>query len=205
MDNQPDFEQTLENVLACADHVERSELLLDLLTSNPTNANTYLELGKCYVELNDFKKAISVIKHSVLLNDDGLGHIWLGHIHMCLHDFINAEMEFIKAQCVMPTNDTPLWLLAELYEEQGKLQESEKLYRKALTLDPDVADTHARLGQLLIKCGRHEEAFVSLKWALCLDPECDIAIELVEEHGLGGSNVVTIVPADEQEHYQMCS
>lgn len=180
-----DIQLRMEEALECPDHIHRSEMLLDLLTDAPQYAEGYLELAKCYIKRRQYNDAITVLKKSIALEDDGWGRIWLGHIYyMYLGDFRTAESEFRRAIKIMSDDATPRWALAELLEDEGKLDECEHLYREALSLDSDFADSHARLGRFLIRSGIRDEAIVSLKWALSIDPKCKVALRVIDEYDL---------------------
>lgn len=55
--------------------------------------------------------------------------------------------------------------------EAGRLEEGVNLIRRALAVNPRIAEAHANLGSALIRSGRYEEALVNLDRALALDPK----------------------------------
>jgi tetratricopeptide (TPR) repeat protein len=61
---------------------------------------------------------------------------------------------------------------AELFF-QGNLQEAEKLFMKALQLNPRLAETHGNMGHVLQKRGMYAQAVPWLEKALSLNPHLD--------------------------------
>jgi len=55
--------------------------------------------------------------------------------------------------------------------DQGRLNEAEASYRRALQLRPDLAAVHCNLGSLLLAVGRHEDAEASYRQALHFQPD----------------------------------
>lgn len=60
--------------------------------------------------------------------------------------------------------------LGVYYTDKSQPKEAEEAYRRAITLDPDYAEAHAELGQLLQAQGRHQEALFHLRLASELCP-----------------------------------
>ena len=56
-------------------------------------------------------------------------------------------------------------------KDLGKLKEAELSYRKAIELNPDLAEAHSNLGNTLRDLGKLQEAEISLRKAIELNPE----------------------------------
>ena len=182
--NEDDAHALLDHALECLDYHQRADMLLNLLTEAPNYGEAYMELGKCYIRNGQYENAVTVLKKSISLDDDGWARIWLGHVYyMHLSEFRRAETEYRRAIKIMPSIGTPRWTLAELLKDEGKLEESEELFRAAIELEPDCADSHARLARFLVRRGRRDDASVSLQRALALDAKCKLALRIIEEYG----------------------
>ena len=59
---------------------------------------------------------------------------------------------------------------ARALEQRGKAEAAIKLYRGLLVLLPSHPLVHARLGGLLLRCGRPAQAIASLEQALQAEP-----------------------------------
>jgi adenylate cyclase len=57
-----------------------------------------------------------------------------------------------------------------------RLEEAEPAARRAIEIDPNFAEAHGGLGNMLHFSGRHEEAIESFERALLLDPQFHIWI-----------------------------
>ena len=65
--------------------------------------------------------------------------------------------------------------LGGVLRDLGKLEEAEKVTRKAIELKPDFALAHSNLGMILSEIGQLKEAFFSLREALDFDDSLDDA------------------------------
>src|SRR5262245_35719095 len=61
--------------------------------------------------------------------------------------------------------------LADLYREEGRDADGERVLRRALALEPASADAHHALGLLLVRQKRSTEALAELAKAAERDPE----------------------------------
>jgi tetratricopeptide (TPR) repeat protein len=90
----------------------------------------------------------------------------------------------------------PIWVqYGHALKESGGLQDPHKLaqaeiaYRRALSLDPSVADPHLQLGHILKLQGKIEDAKAAYLRAFALDPSVTFALD--ELRGLGWSEAET--------------
>ena len=63
-----------------------------------------------------------------------------------------------KAAAMDPTYPTPLNDAGVILEEQGQLQEAERVYQQALSLNPNYLEAHANLAMLYERMGQKEKA-----------------------------------------------
>jgi predicted TPR repeat methyltransferase len=85
---------------------------------------------------------------------------------------------------------TELFPLAENYTAQGKLQKAEKTYRKIIGLQPDLAEAHNNLGDILLKSNRLLEAKLHFSRAIALKPSI----------GAFHNNLANALSAEGQHH-----
>ena len=102
-----------------------------------------------------------------------------------------AARLYQKALDRNPRN-SPIWVqYGHALKESGELRDPDKLaqaeaaYRRALSLDPSVADTHLQLGHVSKLQGKTEEAEASYLRAFALDPSTPYPLQELE--GLGWS------------------
>jgi Rhamnan synthesis protein F/Tetratricopeptide repeat len=102
-----------------------------------------------------------------------------------------AARLYQKALDRNPRN-SPIWVqYGHALKESGELRDPDKLaqaeaaYRRALSLDPSVADTHLQLGHVSKLQGKTEEAEASYLRAFALDPSAPYPLQELE--GLGWS------------------
>jgi tetratricopeptide (TPR) repeat protein len=81
-----------------------------------------------------------------------------------------AEPLYDAVLAADPTHFDALLYFGVLRLQQGKLEESTSLIRRALAQDPQSAEAHANLAAALQALGRHDEAIAGYERALALDP-----------------------------------
>ena len=85
-------------------------------------------------------------------------HFALGRILVHRNDLERARQEFGKALQIDPTHRASLRALAAIEEEAGNLLAAEALYRRVIDVNPHDVDARFRLGQVLLKQSKVEEA-----------------------------------------------
>ncbi len=112
------------------------------------------------------------VRRAVELNDkDAWAHIYLGNILWKRGDLSSAEQSFKNAVEVWPEIAVPYWCLALFYENQGRKEEAERLYKQGLDLDPYDPQANKLFGIHLKDIGELAKARIYLYRAQVLDPE----------------------------------
>lgn len=76
--------------------------------------------------------------------------------------------------------------LAAAYRHAGRSADAERAYRRALAIDPDYADVHARLAELLLARGADAEARSHAEAALRLQPNRRALLDLLRRASNAG-------------------
>jgi len=79
--------------------------------------------------------------------------------------FFTLLVKQVPSSCIAHHN------LGYAYYREGNLMTAESEYRKALSLNPDYAESHATLGDVLVKTGRYQEAIAEYEAYLRLFPD----------------------------------
>jgi predicted CXXCH cytochrome family protein len=133
----------LEAVNALADTASRAQLTAEQRTA--------------------FERAVDEYRDVQAFNADR-AESWLnlGALEVRLGNHERAEADYRKAIERQPSFVPPYINLADLYREQGRDAEGERVLRQALAIHPDSADAHHTLGLLLVRQKRAEAALVEL-------------------------------------------
>ena len=83
----------------------------------------------------------------------------------------DSETLFRRAIAVTRNNDVALVNLGVALEEQGRLEEAEKVYRQAEKIAPGRYQLHNNLGHILGLLGRHEASLAEYREAVRLRPD----------------------------------
>jgi TolB-like protein/class 3 adenylate cyclase/lipoprotein NlpI len=152
------------------------------LAIDSLNARSWAAVAKCYslqadwgwIDRNQgFQKARKAATNAIALDDNlAEGHWVLGLVKL-FHDFDwdGAEAEFQKALNLEPGNAEVLRTTGVLYRCTGRFDEAIRLTKESITLDPVKPITYYNLGQLLYYTNHLEEAIVSFKKVLELNPQ----------------------------------
>jgi cytochrome c-type biogenesis protein CcmH/NrfG len=90
-------------------------------------------------------------------------------------------------RCVegVPDDMEPMIALGAAYESAGRLRDAERLYRRALAVDPRDGDVHLRLGEVLLRLGDGRAARSEAEAAAARQPGNPAAIDLIERSASG--------------------
>jgi len=95
----------------------------------------------------------------------------LGSLDSRLGNRAAAEAAYLRAIGVQPSFMPPYVNLADLYRQQGRDADGERVLRQALSAHADSADVHYALGLLLVRQQHRDEALDELGKAASLSPD----------------------------------
>ena len=126
-----------------------------------------------------YQEARSAVQQA-LASDASLGeaHSALAEIKMLQDwDWAGAEASYQKALSLSPQNTRAINRAAELARIRGRWDESIRLYRRAIDLDPLDSFGHLNIGIAFYYAGRQEDAIGAFQKAIALTPEIEVACE----------------------------
>ncbi len=93
-------------------------------------------------------------------NEYGPAYLDYGVTLVSLSRYVEARVALEKALELCPENKLfiPSYHMGHLYELKGEFQEASEWFRRAIKLKPQNAENHGKLGYILAKQGRLEEA-----------------------------------------------
>jgi TolB-like protein/Flp pilus assembly protein TadD len=157
------------------------DFYLKALAIDSLNARSWAAVAKCYslqsnwgwIDRHEgFQKARKAAIRSIELDGaQAEGHRVLGALKMYDYDWTGAEAEYQKAMKLEPGNADVLRTTGILYRCIGRIDEAIRLNKQAITLDPVQSITYFILGQILYQANYLEEAIVSYKKVLELNPQ----------------------------------
>eukprot|EP00741_Cyanophora_paradoxa_P008451 tig00001331_g8178.t1 len=156
---------------------------------DPFLAEAFYNLGNIYLDRRELDSAISKYRAAVLLMPDH-ADLWtnLGNALRARGMAREAGRAYQRAIQLRPEYFLPIGNLAALLQaphpaaylcsvsaltpsqEEGRYQEAESLYARALELDPGYAEGYSNLGALYLETGRAEAAVQAFQRALEANP-----------------------------------
>ena len=142
---------------------------------NPTDAQTYTTLSKCYLDLGDKEKAIKLIKTAVEKNpEDFSSNFTAGQILLRCDRSVDALPNYLKAVQIEPSNSNALRELAAMYYDIDQKEKSIQLFTDAIQNEDDKiveADLYFNLGVIHNQMKNYEEAEKAFDEAYYLNEE----------------------------------
>ncbi len=157
-----------DEALACYHHA---------LAQAPHDADIHFSLGNAYLARGEFAAAIASFRAAVEQRP-GHAEAWanLGTALGRSGDYRGAEACFREAVALQP-NATNLVFLGASLGAQGRNDEEEPWYRRALEIDPQHRDARQNLVWLMLKRGEYREGWAQYaqRWRACDYAPLDIA------------------------------
>jgi protein O-GlcNAc transferase len=148
----------------------REYLTRRALEFNVGNPDVVYEMGALLQQLKRPEEALTYFnRHLEMVNDDLQTLVQIGKCYAELGRFEDAEAVLRRA--VGGADDAVgFYNLGYVVEQRGRADEAERLYERALELNPGLAGAHTNLGTALAREGRFAEAVVHLAEAVRLEP-----------------------------------
>jgi len=130
---------------------------------NPTDAQTYTTLSKCYLDLDDKEKAVQLIKTAVEKNPEDFNANFTAGQIMLRSDLSSQEVlpYYQKAVQIEPSNSNALRELAAMYYDIDQKEKSIQVFKDAIQNEDDKivqADLYFNLGVIHNQMENYEEA-----------------------------------------------
>lgn len=125
-----------------------------------------------YAEARDWDAAMHVVEQEIALAPQDLDvRAWRARVLAWSGRLADAEREYLEILKTSPT-DPDNWIgLANVYLQEGKIQQAQQVADTAEGLDTKRADLHAARARVLRAAGKQNEARLEFQKALGLDPE----------------------------------
>jgi tetratricopeptide (TPR) repeat protein len=153
---------------------KKLEILKELYAADPTNANLAKQIANEYAAAGKFAEARAIIEQAVAANP---GDVSLVQTYFNVLGALKDTKAMAKVGEEMIKMDTTL-ADADFYDRMVSAYAADSNYQKASEWSaratvkfPAVADNWVRLGQLQRRNGQTQQAIVSLKRALSIDPK----------------------------------
>src|SRR3990170_609109 len=150
----------LAGILAASGDREKALAQYDrVLKEDPENEEAYLHLATLRAERGEFSRAEEVLGALIARDPDSfLGHHYRGRVLAAQKKFTEALADYDKALSTAPGFDAALLDSCAVLEILGRNAEAEERYRKALHVSPNNPLIRERLGRVLIREKKIDQA-----------------------------------------------
>ncbi len=156
-----------------------SEQVSRLVKVAPDSARTYQLYGEASMTQGDFSKAASQFRRAVELNPNLPGiHYQLGMALLTSQEKPGtgeARAAFEAELQNNPSDARSEYQLGEIFQAGNLPDQAELHYRRALALQPSLADAQVGVGTVLAQQGKAEESRQYFLAAIQLDPDNELA------------------------------
>lgn len=137
----------------------------------PTNPETYVELGRMYAERDLVEQALVAYAKAIELKP-GYAVTYVNRASLLINSgrMTEAIDDLLMAIELDPAVPQSHYNLALAYTQQGNVDDAIRLYEEAIRLEPRLYEAHFNLGRLYAKQGRLHEARAALMKALRIKP-----------------------------------
>lgn len=143
-----------EQYYSAMKYFRRAEKVLKARPDIDSNADTLVELGSLYKEIENYNDAKDCLIRALTINNmHTKGLASLGAVHMQDENYKEAITRFKDATKLEPDNLEIRSNLAEAYLKAGMIDASEKEYREILDITPYHMDSLIGIGQTYITMG----------------------------------------------------
>ena len=147
------------SLIETAEYDAAERMLLDLLADDD-EAIVHKVLASLYLETDDHDRAVRHLHDAVRLHDRlPEAHFMLGQIFDRRGEHAEAAREYLLELEISPTHALANLGLAEARRNLGDTRRQEQSLRRALELNPDLAEARLHLARIYLEKGeRYEEA-----------------------------------------------
>ena len=155
--------------------LEKAEKLYrSILKESPSNAEVNYNLGLIEYYRSNYKGASNFFRNALDVNET-IESFWLSYIKALVNNndlrAAKTAIEEVEGKGFLSNKSVPFdiyFYLATALQIEGRFEEAEVSYKKAILLNPNLDQAHNNLGITLQELGRFEEAKDSYKQAIKL-------------------------------------
>lgn len=145
------------------------------LEINPNQIGALSNLGNLYAEAGEWPQAIECYEKAIALKPDyQLAYLNLGDAHLVQKKYAECA-DYYRQAIALSADSKAYYKLANVCEEMADFDAALENFRKAIAKDSESVTAHSRLGALLRKLGRLNEAKSVYEDWLKFEPDSAIA------------------------------
>ena len=135
------------------------KILQETIKADPNNFKTYFDLGNTFIQLKKYDLALNNYKKSIKLNKNFVpAYINLGNTYKIYRNYKESVKFYNKALEFQPNHIKALYNIASTYFEEGKLNKAIEYYEKVLKIDEKNIASLNNLGIIFSRVNNYRSA-----------------------------------------------
>lgn len=176
------FGPALENIEETKDYSGAITTFKKQLEEDPANLELYLILAKLYTKTGNYDEAINLLLEGQRrYPKENAFRLALGFTYLAANQLTNAEYFLEAASTVGSSQSEAIAGLGRVASLKGNVRKAEKLYQKALQLNPVNTLALSYLAELRMKQKRYDDAKFLFEKIIQLDPKATWAKLAVDD------------------------
>ena len=176
IDNDPEDQSALYNIIYCYDFLDQSKdavvFLEEYIDENPYSEVAWHQLGRQYVNIQEYEKAVDAFDFATIIDESFLGAILeKGKAYEQLKKFKKAIVCYNEALEIDPNSAYVYWRIGSSYEALNKNKRALKYFLRAVHEDPMLDKGWIAITDLFIKTGNFQKALFYVNKALNIDEQ----------------------------------
>jgi len=178
-----DLRRTLARTYLASGHPELAEQTLrEALEIDPKETRVRVELAEVLVRNNNIDQAVSTLEETVRDAPSDLpAREALVRAYMAKHDLAAAHKAIDDLQTLSPNAASGFYLAGLVAEAEQRLDDSEKAFEHALTLQPSAIDVLMAVSHLEVTRGQADKTIARLQGLMTQDPKNALVENLLGE------------------------
>ncbi len=154
--------------------LKEAAVVLTQYEKNVLPNETLLEVGRLWIEIGDYGKAVAVFHH-ILANDPAFpkAHFDAGEAEMRWQHWNDAVSEFQAELALNPDDSDAQYDLGYVDLKQSKVDEAVKLFMQVPATNTEYADAQYQLGKIFLLQGKVQDSVAHLEIAAQQSPDKD--------------------------------
>jgi tetratricopeptide (TPR) repeat protein len=159
-------------LLSAYQYDEALEAFQTALKLRPKEPSVHFKIGRLFLQKGDYKNAHTAFRNTLNLNPEAIeAYYEMARIAQATQKLDQAYQALDKALSISPDHEECLKLKAKLFEQEGRYEEAQPLFRKLAVISDTPMKYRAALAEIAMKLDQSDNAIAEYERLMRDDPE----------------------------------